>query len=54
MKKNTETNISCLLIRTSTCAYQGVGNVSFSENITHVLNDDPYSESTGIRKNMPC
>ena len=38
MKKNTETNISCLLILTSTCAYQGVGNVSFSENISHLLN----------------
>ena len=38
MKKNTETNISCLLLRTSTCAHQGVRNVSFSENITLVLN----------------
>ena len=28
-----KTNISCLLIRTRTCAYQGVRNVRFSENL---------------------
>ena len=26
------------LIRTRTCAYQGVRNVSFSENVAYVLN----------------
>ena len=30
-------NISHLLIRTRTCAYQGVGNVSLSEYFAHVL-----------------
>ena len=33
-----KTNISNPLIRTRTCAYQGVRNVSFSENFTYVLN----------------
>ena len=32
-------NISYPLIRTRTCAYQGVRNVSFSENIANVLNE---------------
>ena len=31
-------NISYPLIRTPTCAYQGVRNVRFSGNFTHVLN----------------
>ena len=33
-----KTNISNPLIRTRTCAYQDVRNVSFSENFTYVLN----------------
>ena len=33
-----KTNISDLLIRTSAGAYQGVRNVSFSENFAYVLN----------------
>ena len=33
-----KTNISYPLIRTRTCAYQGVRNVSFSENFAYVLN----------------
>ena len=33
-----KTNISEPLIRTRTCAYQGVRNVSFSENFAYVLN----------------
>ena len=33
-----KTNMSNPLIRTSTCAYQGVRNVSFSENFAYVLN----------------
>ena len=38
-----KTNISYPLIRTRTCAYQGVRNVGFSENFTYVLND-PITE----------
>ena len=37
-KISRKTNISNPLIRTSTCAYQGVRNVSFSENFAYVLN----------------
>ena len=33
-----KTNISNPLIRTRTCAEQGVRNVSFSENSAYVLN----------------
>ena len=33
-----KTNISNPLIHTRTCAYQGVRNVSFSENVAIVLN----------------
>ena len=33
-----KTNISYPLIRTRTCAYQWVRNVSFSENLAYVLN----------------
>ena len=36
-----ETNISSSLIRTRTCAYQGVSNISFSENFAYVLNGWP-------------
>ena len=32
-------NISYPLIRICKCAYQGVGNVSFSKNVAYVLND---------------
>ena len=34
-----KTNISYLLIRTRTCAYQGVKNVSFLEKFSYVLNE---------------
>ena len=33
-----KTNISYPLIRTCTCAYQGIINVSFPENFVYVLN----------------
>ena len=33
-----KTNVSDPLIRTRACAYQGVTNVSFSENFAYVLN----------------
>ena len=33
-----KTNISYPLIRTPSCTYQGVRNVSFSENVPYVLN----------------
>ena len=36
-----KTNISNPLIRTRTCAYQEVRNVSFSENFAYVLNGRP-------------
>ena len=32
-------NISYPLIRIRTCAYQGVGNISFLENVLNVLNE---------------
>ena len=38
-----KTNISYPLIHTRTCAYQGVRNVSFSENFAHVLNGWPLT-----------
>ena len=38
-----KTNISNPLIRTRTCAYQGVRNVSFSENFAYVLNGWPLT-----------
>ena len=34
-----KTNISYLLIRARTCVYQGVSNVSFSEDFKYVLNE---------------
>ena len=34
-----KTNVSYPLIHTRTCAYQGVRNVSFSENFAYVLNE---------------
>ena len=34
-----KTNISDPLIRTLTCAYQGVRNISFSENVAYVLDE---------------
>ena len=36
-----KSNIPNPLIRTRTCAYQGVRNVSFSENLAYVLNGWP-------------
>ena len=41
-----KTNISNPLIRTRTGAYQGVGNVSFSENLRMYLMDDPLCKIT--------
>ena len=38
-KFSEKTNVSYPLIRTRTCAYQGVRNVSFSENFAYVLNE---------------
>ena len=38
-----KTNISNLLIHTRTCAYQGVRNVSFSEDFAYVLNGWPQN-----------
>ena len=40
-KFSEKTDISNTLIRTRTCAYQGVRNVSFSENVAYVLNGWP-------------
>ena len=34
-----KTNIAYLLIRTHTCAYQGVKNVSFLGNVVYVLSE---------------
>ena len=49
-----KTNISNLLIHTRTCAYQGVRNVSFSENFAHVLNGWLlwwlWDKNQGVRK----
>ena len=44
-----KTNISNILIRTRTCAYQGVTNVSFSENFAYVLNEWPPMVSSFSR-----
>ena len=44
-----ETNISYPLIRTSTCAYQGVRNVSFSENFAYVLNEWSLKAMQGLK-----
>ena len=40
-----KTIISCLLIRTRTCAYQGVKNVSFPENFAYALNESSLSKT---------
>ena len=37
-----KTNISYPLIRTHTCAYQGVRNISFSDNFAYVLSGWPF------------
>ena len=37
-----KTNISNPLIRTHTCAYQGIRNVSFSENFAYILNPEDH------------
>ena len=47
-----KTNISNPLIRTRTCAYQKVRNVSFSENFTYVLNGWPQMKSKEINLNI--
>ena len=39
----------CPLIRTRTCAYQGVRNVSFSENFTYLLNERFQMENVKCR-----
>ena len=39
-----KTNISDPLIHTRMCAYQGVRNVSFSENFAYVLNEWPLMD----------
>ena len=39
-----KTNISNPLIRTRTCAHQGVKNVSFSKNYAYVFNEWPLKE----------
>ena len=44
-----QTNSSYPLIRTRTCASQGVINVSFSETIAYILND-PHP----CNKNLPA
>ena len=38
------------LIRTRTCAYQGVRNVNFSENFAYVLNEWPLMPNTAITR----
>ena len=43
-KFSKKTNISYPLIRTRTCAYQEVRNVSFSENFVYVLNGQSHTE----------
>ena len=48
-----KTNISYPLIRTRTSAYQGVRNVSFSENFANVLNEWSQQEILGqIKRNL--
>ena len=37
-----KTNISYPLMRTRSCAYLGVRNVSFSENVANVINEWPH------------
>ena len=43
-----KTNISNPLIRTHTCAYQGIRNVSFLENFAYVLNGWPPCEIVDV------
>ena len=45
-----KTDISYPLIRTRTCVYQGVRNVSFSENFACVLNGRPLRQLCGHGK----
>ena len=45
-----KTNISYRLIRTRTCVYQGVRNISFSENFVYVLIEGPQSNITSTAK----
>ena len=42
--------ISDPLIRTRTCAYQGIGNGNFSENFVYVLNESPPVKFQSIEK----
>ena len=43
-----KTNISCSLILTPTCAYQGVWKVSFSEKFAYVLDEWSLEKSRKI------
>ena len=47
-----KTNISNPLIHTRTCTYQGVENVSFSENFACVLNGWPLDVILKLSKNV--
>ena len=48
-----KTNISNPLIRTRTCAYQGVRNISFSENFSYVLNGWPLLKVSHDEQKQP-
>ena len=49
-----KTNISYPNIRTSTCAYQGVRNVSFPENFAYVLNESSLTTSSRRQLSLNC
>ena len=51
-----KTNISYLVIRKRTCAYQGVRNVSFLENFVYVLNEwsQTQTKSQLIQPSYSC
>ena len=49
-----KTNISKPLIRTGTCAYQGVRNVIFSENFAYILNGWTLNAIIRINLTMKC
>ena len=52
-KISQKSNISNPLIHTRTCAYQGVRNVSFSENLAYVLNGwPPMTKSSSNAHNV--
>ena len=46
-KQFRKTNISYPLIQIRKCAYQGVRNVSFSENFAYTLNESVHITITG-------